>query len=261
VVEVEDAANAVLWEDVPISARIYPREALAGLDLRKGADMQRFSSARVVSIGEWDRIGCGGTHVTSSGQVGAIGVRRWETYGSIARIEFVCGARALADYRAKTSTVSAACASLSVRPDELRGQIERLLGQAADLREEVAGLRRALTDHEARDLLSHPVRRLDGRPVVRVRLDGRDPGDLRVLAQRVVQGGGVALLGGATGGKAHLVFACAPEPPLDLSQLLKSALPAIDGRGGGQRTLAQGGGAGVEGLDAALDQALSALPV
>jgi len=255
--EAEHAANEILWQDVPVTACIYMPEEFARLEMRKGTD--RDGSIRVVSIGDWDRIGCGGTHVASAGQVGAIGVRRWETRGQLTRVEFVCGARALADYHVKTRAINAACAALRSRPDELYAQIERLLSQGAAQRREISDLRQQLIAFEARELLAHAVPAQDGRPLVRARIMNRDANELRFLARRIADSGGVALIGGVAGGKAQLVFACDRDAPLDLNRLLQDVLPLIEGRGGGQRMLAQGGGSGLDGLDAALDQAFATL--
>jgi alanyl-tRNA synthetase len=100
---------------------------------------------------------------------------------------------------------------------------------------------------------------LDGRAVICQRLDGRDAEALRFLAQRLAEGGAVALLGSEYEGKAQMVFACDKGVPLDMNATLKAVLPLVGGRGGGQKSLAQGGGAEVAGLTAALDAARIAL--
>ena len=269
VAEAEHLANEILWQDLAVTAKIYSRDEMAHLDMRKGSD--RDGGIRVVSIGDFDRIGCGGTHVATTGQVGAIGVRRWETRGQTTRIEFVCGARSLADYHAKTATMNTACAVLSAKPDEIVPQIERLLGQSEEQRKAIADLRKQLMEYEARDLLAGAEDTIAGLPLICVRRDDRDMNELRLLAQRIVEGGGVALVGGAQAGKAQLAFACAkpeggaeplgpvPDAPLDLNQILKGVLPLIDGKGGGQKFQAQGGGTNVSALDAALEQARKTL--
>jgi alanyl-tRNA synthetase len=263
VAEAEHLANEILWQDVAVTAKIYSRDEMAHLDMRKGSD--RDGGIRVVSIGDFDRIGCGGTHVVSTGQVGAIGVRRWETRGQTTRVEFVCGARALADYHAKTATVNAAGVALSAKPDEIMPQIARLLGQSEEQRKTIADLRKQLVEYEARDLLANAGDTVAGLPLICVRRDDRDMNELRLLAQLIVEGGGVALVAGRSGasgaqaGKAQLAFACPKDAPLDLNQILKGVLPLIDGKGGGQKFQAQGGGTNIAALDAALEQARKTL--
>ena len=255
IAEAEQLANEILWQDVPVTAQIMTREEMTRLDMRKGSD--REGGIRVVSIGEWDRIGCGGTHVATAGQVGAIGLRRIETRSAMTRIEFVCGARALADFHAKTALVNAAMVALSAKPDEVLNQITRLQGQSDEQRHAIEALRKQLIAYEAHDLLAAPQGIADGRPLICRRMDGRDMDALRTLAQRIAEGGGVALLGSANEGKANLAFACDKAASLDLNAALKAALPLVGGKGGGQKSLAQGGGSDVAGLDAALAKAQS----
>lgn len=137
------------------------------------------------------------------------------------------------------------------------GIIARVQSQVDEQRHIAEGLRRQLLAYEARDLLAAPQGTAAGHPLVCMRLDGRDMEALRSLAQKIVEGGGVALLGSANEGKANLAFACDKAAPLDLNAALKAALPLIGGKGGGQKSLAQGGGPDASGLDAALAKAKS----
>jgi alanyl-tRNA synthetase len=255
--EIEQAANEILWADLPVTAKTYSREDLAKLALRKGSD--REGMIRVVHIGDWDAIGCGGTHVARAGQVGAIGLRRAETRGQMTRVEFVCGARALADYHAKTATLGAVGGMLSARLDEIRPQLDRLMQQHDAQRHAIADLKQQLAAYEARDLIARADARAADRPLVVAALPERSPDDLRLLAQRIAESGGVALLGSVVDGKAFLAFACDREAALDLNQALRAALPLIGGKGGGQKFQAQGGGPEIAGLPAALDHARSLL--
>jgi alanyl-tRNA synthetase len=251
--EAEHLANTILWDDVPVTAQIMTRAEMEALQLRKGTD--REGGIRVVSIGDFDRIGCGGTHVRTTGRVGAIGLRRTETRGTQTRVEFVCGARALADFHGKTNLINAAIAALKTRQDDVLSHLDRLLAQSDEQRREITDLRRTLLGYEARDLLAAPTGSVADRPVVVRRLDGRTMETLRALAGQIAEAGGVALLGGVEAGKAQLAFACPKEAPLDLNAVLRAVLPLIGGKGGGQKFQAQGAGATLGALDAALTQA------
>ncbi len=253
----EAAANDVIWRDVPVTAEFYTPEQLERLALRKGT--ARGGLVRVVSVGDWDRIGCGGTHVATAGQVGAIGIRRIETRGMQSRITFICGARALADFRSKTSLVNDLVARLKVPMAEIDANVERLQQQLSEARHELEAARIELLEYEARDLLAQAQAQAGSFPVIARRLDQHDASELRTLAQRLAANGGIALLGAVTGEKAQLVFACPKDAPFDMSAILKAAVPLIEGKGGGQKTLAQGGGPGLAMLDEALSRALVAV--
>ena len=131
--EVEYAANEILWNDIGIEAHIYAPDQVAALGLRRGPKVE--SDIRIVSIGDWDAIGCGGTHVLSAGRVGGIGIRRWETRGNVTRVEFLCGQRALDDYRRKTRALTAIGQMLAAPLDGLEAATGQMLQTQAALRE------------------------------------------------------------------------------------------------------------------------------
>jgi alanyl-tRNA synthetase len=257
--EVEQASNAVLWDDPPIEERIYAPEALAALGLRRGPKVE--SDIRIVSIGDWDAIGCGGTHVLSAGRVGALGIRRWETRGNVTRVEFLCGQRAVEDYRRKTRALLSLGQMLAQPLEKIEEAARQMVEANTTLRTELEQARSQLLLVEANDLMAQSRAHLGDYSIVCTLLPSREVSDLRTLAGNIAGLGGIALLGGSSPDQARatLVFACEKTLLLDLNKLLQQALPHIGGRGGGQKFAAQGGGPNVAGLQAALDEALRAL--
>jgi alanyl-tRNA synthetase len=257
--EVEHAANEVLWNDVGIEARIYAPDEVAALGLRRGPKVE--SDIRIVSIGDWDAIGCGGTHVLTAGRVGGIGIRRWETRGNVTRVEFLCGQRALDDYRRKTRALLSIGQLLAAPLDGLEAATGQMLQNHAALRESLEKANNALLAREASDLLAGSAQRFNEHPIVCASLGEREVAEARALATRIAEAGGIALLGAVSPdqSRASLVFTCEKTLPLDLNKVLQQVLPQVGGRGGGQKFSAQGGGPNVAGLQPALDQALTAL--
>jgi alanyl-tRNA synthetase len=257
--EVEHASNEVLWNDLPIEARIYAPAELAALGLRRGPKVE--NDIRIVNIGDWDAIGCGGTHVLSAGRVGGIGIRRWETRGNVTRVEFLCGQRALDDYRRKTRALFSLGQLLAQPLDKIEDAARQMFEANSTLRQELEKARSQLLLLEASKLLARSDAAFAGHPIVCTMLPSREVADLRFLAQRIAESGGIALLGGSSPDqtRATLVFACEKTTPLDLNNILQQTLPLIGGRGGGQKFSAQGGGPTVEGLRPALDQAMRLL--
>ncbi len=257
--EVEHASNEVLWNDLAIEARIYAPDDLAALGLRRGPKVE--SDIRIVRIGDWDAIGCGGTHVLTAGRVGGIGIRRWETRGNVTRVEFLCGQRAVADYRRKTRALLSIGQMLAAPLDGLEAATSQMLQNQAALRESLEKAQKLLLDREARDLLAGSERAWNDHPIVCAHLGEREVSDMRALAARIAESGGIALLGAVSPdqSRASLVFTCEKTLPLDLNKALQQVLPQVGGRGGGQKFSAQGGGPNVAGLRAALDEARRAL--
>ena len=89
-------------------------------------------------------------------------------------------------------------------------------------------------------------------------LSAISPADLSELAKQLLTlGPAIALLGGSNPeqNKAHLLFACTPDVTINMGAQLKSVLPLINGKGGGNNTTAQGGGSDIAKIQTALDQA------
>jgi alanyl-tRNA synthetase len=235
----EDAANRVVWEDRPVTIRFATAEEAAQLPLRK--EPVREGRLRLIDMGGFDLSACGGTHVSRTGEIGVIAVRTWERFKGGARLEFVCGARALASYRELRDASSAASRQLSVLPNELAGAIERLQAESRDLRRQMRGLTEQLARYHARDVAAR-AERVGHVAVVVEAMAGYDANGLKVLAASIVsEPGRVAVLFTAER-PALAVVARSADVGLDASALLKRLTAQFGGKGGGKPDLAQAGG-------------------
>jgi alanyl-tRNA synthetase len=104
--EAEDVANRVAFEDRPVRISFRPAEEANRLELRKPTE--REGDVRLIEIEGFDLSACGGTHVSRTGAIGIIAVRRFERMKGLTRVEFLCGRRALLaarrDYRLLTES-------------------------------------------------------------------------------------------------------------------------------------------------------------
>ena len=236
---VEDLANQAVYSDHPIIARFVMAEELSALLLRKPPHVDH--DIRIVEVPELDLIPCGGTHCARSGEVGSIVVRRWERRGQETRVEFLCGWRALRDYRWKNAAVTEMAHSFSVKDQELPGAIQRLADEAAESRRQVSRLQEVALGYEAEALVAAAPRWRDSAIVVEAYPD-RDPQEVRRLALRLSQGTATVILLGTGGVQARLFFARTPDLAMDMSSVLKETCQAVGGSGGGASHFAQGGG-------------------
>ena len=92
-----ELANNVIWENRVITIKQVTSQEASELPLRK--ESAREGDLRLIEIEGFDLTPCGGTHAYQTGEVGMIAVRSWVRAKGLARIEFVAGMRALADYR------------------------------------------------------------------------------------------------------------------------------------------------------------------
>ncbi len=260
ILAVESLANRVVQDDLAVRCYFPDADALAALKLRKLPDVS--GKVRVVDIGGFDVTACGGTHVARTGAIGLIKIVKVEKRSGGARVEFKCGDRALADYRAKNDVIAALAADLSVGYTDLPDAVARLHEEIRVLRTELKPLREAAIESEARALLAATLE-TNGLRVVVAAFEGRDTESIKALATHLVaQPGTVALLGLA-GDKAQLIFAAADGLTVNVVPALKAALKWLGtDRGGGRPNFAQGGGIAADRatIMAALEEARSLLP-
>lgn len=260
-----ELANNIIWENRAVIIRQVTREEAAKLPLRKEPALA--GDLRLIEIEGFDLTPCGGTHAHRTGEVGLIAVRSWERAKGLARIEFIAGGRALADYRRANNTARNVASLFSAGRDDAPDLAGRMLEENKELHRRLRDLEEIAARVEAEELLlgSSPTLRegLTRQPGVRVIakvFDDRDAHSLKHLALALISHPGtIALLGSKDKEAARLVFARSAETSGDMIALLRDACVLLDGRGGGKPDLAQGGGKNVQLLSEAIERAASLL--
>jgi alanyl-tRNA synthetase len=253
----EELANAVVFDDRVVRLHtVTPAEA-AQFPLRK--ESFNTDCIRVVEIADFDWSPCGGTHAQRTGEVGLIAIRSWERAKRMTRVQFVCGGRALCDYRAANQTATGVARRLSVGRDEAPEAVARLMEEHRQLGRRARALAELAIKAEAQELLeATPM--THQRRIIRHIFDDRDFDELKLLAHRLVSYDGVVvLLATRTRETARLVFARSADLPVEVHTLLHAACEKLAGRGGGKPDFAQGGGTRVAELERVLAEAAAAL--
>ncbi|MDE3172303.1 MAG: alanyl-tRNA editing protein [Gemmatimonadota bacterium] len=234
-VAAEDRANLLIAENRGVTAQM--ENAASATGLRKPTD--RTGEIRVVTVADVDRSACGGTHVRTTGEIGVLLVRRTEKVKQGTRIEFVCGlraaSRARADYDALSSIAQAVSGSVDDAAAVVKGRLAA--GQEAEAARRKAA--RELDGYHARERVLAAA--ADARGVRRV-IERRAEGaldDLRGLAHAVCALPRTAFIGAVEGAGAVLV-GTSEDSGLAAGSVLRPALEAAGGRGGGSPRMAQG---------------------
>ena len=236
----EDLANQIIFEDRPVAARFVTAQELAQMPLRKPPKVE--AGIRIVEVEGFDWSPCGGTHVSRTGQVGLIKIVKLDRRSDALRVEFKCGARALADYRRKHQVIQQVAGGLSVGFSELGQTVERMQAEARGLRKKLADAESELLVYQAAELDANAKERGAFRLVTSVWAE-RDPIQLRTLAKKLTAKPRTVVLLGSGGRQPMFVFARSTDLSLDLVPLLRGAIERVGGKGGGGKPdFCQGGG-------------------
>jgi alanyl-tRNA synthetase len=234
-----DEANAVVWQDRPVTIRFASPEEAARLPLRK--EPVREGPLRLIDVADFDLSACGGTHVARTGEIGLIAVTATEKFRGGTRVTFVCGARALRALRGYRDAIAGSVRALSVLPHELPTAIERLQADGKQARKTIAQLQAQLAVHEAARLIA-ATPAVGGVRHVSTAIDGWDPAGLKSIASAITAQAGVAAALVGTGLPLAIVVARSSDVTLDANAVVQQLLKRFGGRGGGRAELAQGAG-------------------
>jgi alanyl-tRNA synthetase len=218
------------------SVTVEFRDTSEDLGLRKATD--RTGEVRVVTIAGLDRSACGGTHVRATGEIGPILIRKLDRIRGIVRVEFLCGARAIARARADFDALAGVCRVLSCPLDEAPAHVsvqQERLQTAEKSRARLAG---ELARMEGRELWRSTEPRPSGRRIA-IRNAPALTEEVRVLAQSFVASESACFIAVASDPPGILLAASA-DSGVHAGNVLKAALAKHGGRGGGNAALAQG---------------------
>ena len=257
---IDDIVNERIRENAPVSTEVMSIDkalesgATALFGERYGDDV------RVVSVGEFSKELCGGTHTGAAGDIGLFSIIHEGSVASgVRRIEAVTGGNAFAHVRREHNLLAEIAEMTKAPPSEEAERVRRLIEQNRSMERELRQIREKQSRTEVGDLVKD-ARDIGGIKVLAIRRDGLEPGSLRELidAAKGKLKSGVAVVISASDGKVSI----AAGVTKDLSgryhagNLVKDLAARVGGKGGGRPDFAQAGGRDVE----KVDEALAALP-
>lgn len=256
---IEQQVNNVIAADLPVDSAV-----MSMAEARDKGAVALFGEkyqdrVRVVSVGEYSRELCGGTHVSSTAKVRGFKILAETGIGAgLRRIEAVTGDGVLEQlYRAEVLLDQAAEAAKASR-DNLTQRIEELNAQLRDARQQVERLQSRVIALEADRLVAGAVD-VGGVPVLACQVDSPDMASLRSQAEMLLGrlGRGIVLAATASGDRVNLVAVASKDIAgnlVDAGKLVGSAAKLVGGGGGGRPDMAQAGGKEPGGLAKMLEQ-------
>ncbi len=247
--DVESRVNTLLLDNLEVTA-----ESMSQAKAKELGAMALFGEkygdvVRVVSVGEWARELCGGTHVARSGQLGVIKLLSESSIGAgVRRVEALVGVDAY-KFLAREHILLNSLTELikGARTEELPERISDLLNKMKDIEKELATVRSAQALSQVGDL-AKTAKVINGISYISsVMADGVSGDDLRKIAidLRSRESKSVVALISANDGKPVLVVATSEEARtsgVKAGALVKIGSTVLGGGGGGKDDFAQGGG-------------------
>ena len=237
-IRVEKVANQIIFANYAMKS--YVVENNDSVPFRRPPKVS--GNIRVVEIDGYDYSACGGTHTPQTGMVGMLKIIRTERINQKTRVHFVAGWETLAFLRKVQSEASETSALLDTGSEDMAEAVKRLKAQLKETERELKSLRQMKLEIEA-EKMAQFAESIGEKWLATSLFENRDAGEMRILAMKLrVYPGMVAVLASFDGEKLSLVTACADDIELDANVLLQDHLAPINGRGGGDKSIAQGGG-------------------
>ena len=237
--EVEKRANQLLLENRPIETKWVTKEELSAYPLRKKVSVDE--DIRLVIIPDFDYNGCGGTHPSSTGQVGSLKILDTEMQKGKVRVHFVCGGRVLTQLHRKQKTVQNMMQLLSASEEGLSQAAKGLLENGKRLEKLFEDANSQLLTYEVKELLATTS---EGNASIERIYQHRTIQECQKLARLLVAEAPThrVILLAENDGLLQVVLARGTENTTNMKQLAAQILPLINGKGGGSESFAQGGG-------------------
>lgn len=219
---------------------------------------------RVVSMGDFSRELCGGTHVKNTSQIKNFKILSEAGISAgVRRIEALTGDGVLAYYKELEQTLGQAAALLKAGEAQVPEKIRALQSELKAALSENESLKSRLAQSALGDVMDQ-VREVRGVKLLAAAVPDVDMNGLRELGDQLREklGEGVVVLASGKDGKVSLMAACtdgAQKSGAHAGNLIKGIAALVGGGGGGRPAMAQAGGKNPAGIPAALEKAAQVL--
>ncbi len=256
----EEIVNRAIEDNIKVTTAIMDVE-----EAKKTGAMALFGEkygkeVRVVSVGDFSKELCGGTHVSYTGEIGCFKILSESGIAAgVRRIEGVTGSNVLAYFNNVENMLNSAAAIAKTTPDRLSDKIEQLFAQIKALSQENESLKSKAANDSLGDIEKNMFE-LSGVKAVVAEVKGIDANGLRTLCDSLKEKFKdlFVLVVSETDGKVNLVSMAsdgAVAKGAHSGNLIKAVAPLVQGGGGGRPNMAQAGGKDPSGIEKAIEKA------
>ncbi|HEX4278560.1 MAG TPA: alanine--tRNA ligase, partial [Bryobacteraceae bacterium] len=259
IAEVERLVNQQILRNTQVTTNVMPIDQAISTGAMALFGEKYGEEVRVVSIPDFSKELCGGTHVTRTGDIGVFKIVSESSISAgVRRIEAITGEGAMTQFQASSDALHRIAGLLRVSEPELVEHVDRLLAEKRTHERQIDQLKTKLAQSAGRDLESQ-AKRKNGATYLITQVDGLDRTQMRTLADalRNKWKSAVVVLASTEDSNVSIVAAVTKDltQKLQAGKLVSTLAQAVGGKGGGRPDMAEGGGKD----PAALPQALTTL--
>ena len=262
--KVEDIVNEKIAEAIPVVTDVMTVD-----EAKKTGAMALFGekygeTVRVVSMGDFSKEFCGGTHVKNTADIAAFKILSESGVAAgVRRIEALTGDNVLNYYANIENELNEAAKIVKSTPANLVERLEHLMAEIKALSSENESLKSKAAKDALGDVMDQ-VTEVNGVKLLATSVDGVDMNGLRELGDQLKEklGEGVVILASSNEGKVNLIAMATDEAQkagAHAGNLIKAIASKVGGGGGGRPNMAQAGGKNPAGIPDALAEAKTAL--
>jgi alanyl-tRNA synthetase len=254
--EIERLVNHEILRNVPVLTVVMPIDQAISTGAMALFGEKYGDEVRVVSIPDFSKELCGGTHVNRTGDIGICKIVSESSISAgVRRIEAITGEGAARNFHETSDSLHRIAGLLKVAEPELVDQVGRLLEEKRSSERRIDLLKTKIAQSAARDLESR-VKEKNGAKYLVAQVDDLDRQQMRALADtlRNKLQSAVIVLASTEDGAVSIVSAVTKDltGKLQAGKLVGSVAQALGGKGGGRPDMAEGGGKDPSALPAAL---------
>jgi alanyl-tRNA synthetase len=262
--KVEKMVNEKIAENIPVRTDVMTMDEAKKTGAMALFDEKYGETVRVVSMGDFSKEFCGGTHVKNTGDITAFKIiSESGVAAGVRRIEALTGDNVFAYYRNVEKELEAAATAAKTTPASLIDKIEHMMAEIKALQSENESLKSKAAKDALGDVMNQ-VTEVKGVKLLATKVDGVDMNGLRDLGDQLKAklGEGVVVLASNQEGKVNLV-AMATDGAMangaHAGNLIKGIAALVGGGGGGRPNMAQAGGKNPAGIDNAIAEVKNVL--
>jgi alanyl-tRNA synthetase len=259
IAEIERLVNQEILRNEAVTTNVMPIDEAISTGAMALFGEKYGDEVRVVSIPNFSKELCGGTHVTRTGDIGSFKITGESSISAgVRRIEAITGEGAVSQFQQTSEAVQRISRMLRVAEPELVEQVDRLLAEKRAHERQIEALKTKIANSAAHDLEARSKEK-NGVRYLAAQVDGLDRNQMKTLADNLRNKwkSAVVVLTSAEDGNVAIVAAVTKDltSKIQAGKLVSSVALAVGGKGGGRPDMAEGGGKDAS----ALPHALSAI--